>query len=133
MAAPPSRRVLIVEDELQVSELLREMLVRNGYEVQQARNGAEAIVCLTEPGESLADLVILDINLPLESGVYVLELLREKLGSTIPVIVLTASATEEQDEELERLGISAYLRKPASTNVLLSEVERVLAQHGREG
>jgi len=119
--------VLIVEDDAQVSAFLQELLVRNGYEVQQARHGPEAMSLLTDPEESLPDVVILDINLPLQGGVDVLVFLRHTLHSTVPVVVLTASATEDQEEDLKSLGVSAYLRKPTSSKVLLSEVERALA------
>ena len=122
-----SRRVLIVEDDAQVSAFLQELLVRDGYEVQQARHGAEAMVLLTGPVENLPDLVVLDINLPLQSGVEVLVFLRDTLHSRIPVVVLTASATQDQEEDLNSLGVSAYLRKPVTSAVLLSEVERALA------
>ncbi len=125
-----SKRVLIVEDDAQVSTFLRELLVHSGYEVQQACNGGEAMVLLGGHKATRADVVILDIHLPVQSGVDVLVFLRDALHSTIPVVVLTGRATQDQEEDLKSLGVSAYLRKPASSKVLLSEVERALAQSG---
>jgi CheY-like chemotaxis protein len=120
-------RVLIVEDNSEVMAVLRELLLRSGYDVQEARHGAEALVQLSAPRESLPDLVILDIGLPLEGGVGVLAFLRRTVHSALPVIVLTASATLEQEREIQQLGVSAYLRKPASSDLLLAEVKRALA------
>lgn len=127
MSRERPRRVLIVEDNPEVMAVLRELLVRNGYDVQEARHGAEALVQLSAPKESLPDLVLLDIGLPLEGGVGVLSFLRRTVHSTLPVIVLTASATLEQEREIQQLGVSAYLRKPASSDLLLAEVKRALA------
>ena len=123
-------RILIVEDNPEVMAVLRELLLRSGYDVQEARHGAEALVQLSAPRESLPDLILLDIGLPLEGGVGVLAFLRRTVHSALPVIVLTASATLEQEREIQQLGVSAYLRKPASSDLLLAEVKRALA--GRE-
>jgi len=120
-------RILIVEDNPEVMAVLRELLLRNGYDVQEARHGAEALVQLSAPRESLPDLILLDIGLPLEGGVGVLAFLRRTVHSALPVIVLTASATLEQEREIQQLGVSAYLRKPASSDLLLAEVKRALA------
>ncbi len=119
--------VLVVDDEAQVRATLREMLTRNGCEVMEAPHGMGALVELAAPQNMLPDLVILDIGLPLEGGVRVLRFLRETRRSDVPVIVLTGSATEEQRQELERLGVSATLRKPAPAEKLLAEIGRALA------
>ena len=120
-------RILIVEDNPEVMAVLRELLLRSGYDVQEARHGAEALVQLSAPRESLPDLILLDIGLPLEGGVGVLAFLRRTVHSALPVIVLTASATLEQEREIQQLGVSAYLRKPASSDLLIAEVKRALA------
>jgi len=124
-------RILIVEDNSEVMAVLRELLLRNGYDVQEARHGAEALVQLSAPKESLPDLVILDIGLPLEGGVGVLAFMRRTVHTALPVIVLTASASHAQEQEIQQLGVSAYLRKPASSDLLLAEVKRALAAQGR--
>lgn len=123
-------RVLVVEDEPQLLALLRDLLRRRGYEVQEARHGIEALVQLSAPNDELPDLAILDIGLPLEGGMTVLEFLRRTVHRRTPVIILTATATQEQEERIQRLGVSAYLRKPASTAVVFSAVEKALAGGG---
>jgi len=124
--------ILIVEDNPEVMAVLRELLLRNGYDVQEARHGAEALVQLSAPKERLPDLILLDIGLPLEGGVGVLAFLRRTVHSAVPVIVLTASATLEQEREIQQLGVSAYLRKPAASDLLLAEVKRALDARGTE-
>jgi CheY-like chemotaxis protein len=120
--------VLVVDDEPQVRATLREMLTRNGCLVSEASHGMGALVELAVPQNMLPDLIILDVTLPLEGGVRVLKFLRQTLQSDLPVIVLTGSATEEQEQELRQLGIDACLRKPAPSETLLAEVERALAR-----
>jgi CheY-like chemotaxis protein len=121
-----AERVLVVEDEPEVMALLRELLRRRGYEVQEARHGIDALVHLSAPEDEQPDLVILDICLPLEGGVNVLEFLRRTLHRRTPVIILTATATQEQEERIQQLGVSGYLRKPASSAALFSTVEKAL-------
>lgn len=123
-------RILIVEDNPEVMAVLRELLLRSGYDIQEARHGAEALVQLSAPKESLPDLILLDIGLPLEGGVGVLAFLRRTVHSAVPVIVLTASATLEQEREIQQLGVSAYLRKPTASDLLLAEVKRALVARG---
>ncbi len=130
MSTEAPGRILIVEDNLEVMAVLRELLLRNGYDVEEARHGAEALVQLSAPKESLPDLILLDIGLPLEGGVGVLAFLRKTVHSALPVIVLTASATQEQEQEIHQLGVSAYLVKPTASHRLLAEVKRALAARG---
>ena len=127
MTAVAAPRILVVEDEAEVISVLSDLLGRSGYEIEQARHGAEALVHLTVPPSELPDLVMLDINLPLEGGVRVLEFIRSTLRSPVPVIVLTASATEQEEKKIADLGVSAFLRKPASAEAILSQVRRILA------
>ena len=125
VAAP---RILVVEDEPEVMSVLSDLLSHSGYEIEQARHGAEALVHLTVPPAELPDLVMLDVNLPLEGGVRVLEFIRSTLRSPLPVIVLTASASEQEERTIVDLGVSALLRKPARADAILSQVRRSLAK-----
>ena len=121
-----SRVVLVVEDEAEVMSFLDELLSSNGYEVLKARNGVDAMVALTAPEAELPGVVLLDINLPLESGISVLSFLRKVMLSGLPVVVLTGSAGQEEEEAVRELGVSYYLRKPARSSEVLSALERAL-------
>jgi len=126
-----SRRVLVVEDNAELAAVLKDWLVRNGYQVLIARNGIEAVLFLTGPAPEFPDVILLDIGLPLSSGVSLLDFVRHILSSKLPVIVLTASADAEQEQELRKLGISRYLRKPAPLDQVLSAIDEALAAHKR--
>ena len=121
-----SRVVLVVEDDAEVMSFLDELLSGNGYEVLKARNGVDAMVALTAPEAELPGVVLLDINLPLESGISVLSFLRKVMLSGLPVVVVTGSAGQEEEEAVRELGISYYLRKPARSTEVLSALERAL-------
>ena len=127
MTTESHARILVVEDNAELLAVLQELLRRAGYEVIPARHGVEALVQLTAPAAAMPSLIILDVNMPLEGGLGVLDFLRRTLHSSIPVIVLTASASLDQEKERHALGISAYLRKPTSSGVLLSEISKALA------
>ena len=80
-------RILVVEDDNDINELLKRILMGAGYAVTQAYSGTEAVLLLKN---SLPDLVLLDLMLPGLSGGEVLKNLREDLSSSIPVIILSA-------------------------------------------
>jgi DNA-binding response OmpR family regulator len=121
-----SRVVLVVEDDAAVMSFLDELLSSNGYQVLKAHNGVDAMVALTAPEAELPGVVLLDINLPLESGLSVLSFLRKVMLSGLPVVVLTGSAGHEEEAAVRELGVSCYLRKPAGSSQVLSALERAL-------
>jgi DNA-binding response OmpR family regulator len=77
---------------------------------------------LTESEEAFPHVAILDTGRFLTSSVSVMEFIRGTMRSSLPVIVLTASATEEQEADFERLGVNRLLWKPVSARELLSTV-----------
>lgn len=115
------RRILIVDDELELRGMVRRYLESEGFEIVEASNGAEGLdrIRATSP-----DLVILDIGLPDVDGI---ELLRQIRGrSEVPVIMLTARA-----EEIDRVvglsvGADDYVTKPFSPRELVARIKAVL-------
>ena len=120
-------RVLVVEDNPEVMRFLDELLVLSDYEVVSARNGIEAMVALTAPKPESPHVVLLDLGLPLESGVSVLAFLREVMQSGLPVIVLTGRQDPDEEAAVRELGVSSYLSKPASADKVLTAISRALA------
>jgi len=120
-------RVLVVEDNAELMAVLAEVLSGQGYQVMEARNGVEAMVALTAPENESPDVVLLDVGLPLESGVSVLAFLRNVMQSGLPVVVLTGSADPGEEAAMRDLGISAYLRKPAAQQDVVAAIKRALA------
>jgi len=102
-------KILIVEDDFDIQELLQEFLKEAGYDVDTAGNGIDAISLFTD---STYDLILLDIMLPKINGYQVLELIRNK--SSVPVIMLTALGSEEAQVKGLDLQADDYITKPFS-------------------
>ena len=111
-------KILIVEDDIFINEMLCELLKKNEYNPVPAYSGTEALLHL---GNSDFSLMILDLMLPGKTGEQVLEEVRKK--SNLPVIVLTAKADKQVTVELLRLGADDYLSKPFDNNELLARIE----------
>lgn len=113
--------ILIVEDERNLCDLIRDNLQEQGYQVLQAFDGPSA---LTMARETVPELVILDIMLPGMDGLEVCRRLRQ--GSIVPILMLTARA-EEIDRVLGlELGADDYLTKPFSMRELKARVRALL-------
>ena len=110
--------VLIVEDDENINELLRETLTKEGYQCTQAFSGTEARMILSM---NQYDLVLLDLMLPGLSGEEVLKEVR-KQGKT-PVIVLTAKDTIDDKVDVLRGGADDYVTKPFDIKEVLARVE----------
>lgn len=121
---PTNRRVLIVEDERDLAELIALNLERAGFDTRLAHDGRAA---LASAAESRPDLVLLDVMLPELPGTEVAKRLRlDPSTADIPIILLTARA-EEADEVIGLAsGADDYVTKPFSLRVLLARIESVL-------
>ncbi len=116
-----TKRVLVVDDEPRVREVVATYLQRDGYEVEVAVDGEDARRSLADFGP---DLVVLDVMLPAGSG---LEILREiRRNGELPVILLTARAEEADRVAGLELGADDYVVKPFSPRELTARVRSVL-------
>ncbi len=123
------RKILVVEDELRIRELICDCLVNEDYEVVQAGDGREAMEMFTQ---SYFDLVILDIMIPEVDGWSVCRRIRKKSG--VPIIILTARLEEEDKLMGFELGADEYVTKPFSPRVLLARARALLQRaEGRRG
>jgi len=107
-------KLLIVEDETNMREFLKDFFERQNYEVYTACNGEEALKLIRNPRPHL---VFLDIGLPGMSGMDVLARIKE-MDSTIKVIVVTAMQDKQKIAEATRLGASDYVTKPVSLDYM---------------
>lgn len=114
-------RILLVEDEIALSDPLSFLLEREGYEVDVAADGPSAITAFDQRG---ADLVLLDLMLPGLPGTEVCRELRAR--STVPIIMLTAKDSEIDIVVGLELGADDYVTKPYSTRELLARIRAVL-------
>src|SRR5215471_6345406 len=118
---PVADRILIVEDEPKIAELLRDYLVQNGYEVTTLDRGDEVEPWMRERG---ADLVLLDLMLPGKSGLEVCKGLRTFSDASI---VMVTARVEEIDRLLGlELGADDYICKPFSPREVVARVKAVL-------
>jgi len=116
--------ILIVDDEEDVLELIRYNLDKNGYKVETAVTGEEA---LTKARAKLPDLVILDLMLPGIDGLGVCKKLKSDAKTEhIPIIMLTAKGEEVDIVTGLELGADDYVTKPFSPKVLIARVRRIL-------
>jgi type II secretory ATPase GspE/PulE/Tfp pilus assembly ATPase PilB-like protein/CheY-like chemotaxis protein len=118
------RTVLLVDDEDTLRRVMRDLLVRDGYEVVEARTGVEA---LDQTDRHAPDVIVLDLNLPGMDGYSVLSELRSRNATRdIPVIVLTAKGDEDNEVRVFELGADDFLTKPFRAKALSKRLEVVL-------
>jgi DNA-binding response OmpR family regulator len=122
MGGVPTKRVLVVGDRPEIGAVVEEVLTRYGYQVRHASHSAAASVMLTEREGLFPHVAILDTGRFLKSSVTVMKFIRGTMRSSLPVIVLTAGATEEHEAEFQRLGVNWLLWKPVSAAELVSAV-----------
>ena len=118
-------RILVVEDEESFRDALSYMLRREGFEVELAETGPQAIDRFERNG---ADLVLLDLMLPGLSGTEVFRALRAK--GSVPVIMLTAKDSEVDKVVGLELGADDYVTKPYSARELVARIRAVLRRRG---
>src|SRR5262249_31750910 len=130
VAAPPPvmgrgrKRVLVVDDEKDLVDLITYNLGRNGYEFLTAHNGTEALELAQN---ELPDLIILDLMLPGLDGTEVARRLKaDARTAQIPMIMLTAKSEETDVVVGLTLGADDYVTKPFSVKILLARVNTVL-------
>ena len=122
------KKILLVEDDKKISELVKQSLVNEGYFVDQSFDGESGYYKIIE---DQPDLVILDIMMPKMNGYKVCAKVRE-IGVTTPIIMLTAKSGEYDVEEGLDTGANDYLKKPFSTVELLARIRKLLKTGGHE-
>ena len=123
-------RILVVDDEEDILELVRFNLAREGYEVLCAMSGEEA---LEEARKKHPDLVVLDLMLPGIDGLEVARALKREAGTKeIPVIMVTAKGEEADVVTGLELGADDYVTKPFSPRILVARVKAVLRRKNKE-
>mgnify|MGYP002554195829 FL=1 len=123
------RVVLMVEDDNKLREVLTKFLSRNDYEVLAAENGKVGLKLFYENSKNL-DIVLLDGMLPDIDGVDVLKEIREH--SQVPVIMLTARESEEDQLNGLNNGADNYITKPFLMKVLLVHMDKLIQRNGNE-
>lgn len=120
-----NEKILVVDDEPDLLELVRDTLEMAGYTVITASDGEEGLKSITEESP---DLVILDIKMPKIDGMEVLERVRKNpLLNELPIIMLTSLKGEGIIREAKEVGANDYIVKPFNQIDLLNRVKRVIS------
>ena len=121
---PGKTRILVVDDEQAINQMLADSLRMEGYEADGVFDGVEAIQKLKDKSYQL---VILDIRMPRKDGLEVLQFIREEYPD-LPVLIITALASKEEVKNTVKLGAYACLKKPFRLDTVLETVKRGLSE-----
>ena len=117
------KRVLEVEDDPDIREMVSKLLLSEGYKVVSAEHGQDALEKME--GGFRPDVILLDLMMPVLNGFDVLRVMhRTPRWSSIPVVIVSAN----QGHDLVDLGTAAIIRKPFDLNVLLNTLRRLLSR-----
>ena len=126
MSDEKALKVLVVDDEIHIVQVVAIKLRNNGFDVITCENGAQA---LDLASNEKPDIVVTDFQMPLMTGLELVQNLRSQPDTAdIPVVLLTARGFAIKNEQKENLNISACVSKPFSPRELLQTVEEVLKQ-----
>ncbi len=115
-------KVLVVDDESRMRKLVKDFLTREGYEVLEAQDGAEALDLFYEDKD--ISLMIVDVMMPNVDGLQVVKEVREQ--SKVPIIMLTAKGDERDELQGFEYGADEYISKPFSPKILVARVNAIL-------
>ena len=124
MVESMARRILVVEDEAPIRDMLCFVLEQNGYQTSTAENVDQALAMLIEP---YPDLVLLDWMLPGGSGIQIAKKMKQhELTRQIPIIMITARGEEEDKVKGLEVGADDYVTKPFSPKELMARIKAVI-------
>lgn len=125
---PQPATLLIVEDDPDISSLLRDIFTMAGFQVTAALSGAAALDALRDQS---VDLVVLDVMLPDMSGYEVCEQIRAEFAESVPIVMLTALTQPDNVTNGLQVGADDYVKKPFAPDELLLRVRHLLQRHER--
>lgn len=124
MVESMARRILVVEDEAPIRDMLCFVLEQNGYQTSTAEDVEQALALLIEP---YPDLVLLDWMLPGGSGIQIAKKMKQhELTRQIPIIMITARGEEEDKVKGLEVGADDYVTKPFSPKELMARIKAVI-------
>ena len=122
-------KILIADDESRMRKLLRDFLERDGYDVVEASDGKEAVAIFKKNKD--ISLIILDVMMPKMDGWEACRCIREE--SKVPIIMLTAKDTEDDELESFDSGADEFITKPVSPGVLTARIGAILRRTYGDG
>lgn len=121
-----AKKILVVDDEAPILNILKFNLTKGGYEVVTACDGEEALARLRE---STPDLVLCDVMMPKKTGFEVLaEVRADERFKALPFIILTAKGQKADEDRGMGIGADRYLTKPFSPRIVLQTIKEILGE-----
>ena len=119
-----SKRILVVEDQPDNRQIIRDMLADTGYEITEAENGAEALAAIAK---ARPDLILMDIQLPVMDGYAATHRIKtDPALKSIPIIAVTSYALSGEEKKAREAGCDDYVPNPYSPQQLLAKIRRYL-------
>jgi two-component system cell cycle response regulator DivK len=119
-----TKRILVVEDQEDNRQILRDLLSNAGYEMIEAEDGEQA---LAQAARHVPDLILMDIQLPILDGYEATRRIKADAAlKAIPIIVVTSYALSGDEEKAHAAGCDAYVAKPYSPRALLAKIREYL-------
>lgn len=120
------KRILVVDDEPQIVQLLCQRLKASGYETYGANDSYQ---CLKVTNEIKPDLILLDIKMPAGGGIQAFNNLRASIYTqNIPIIFITAYPGPEIEKQVKELGADGFFAKPFNSVVLLTKIKGLIGE-----
>lgn len=124
-------RLLLVEDNEMNRDMLTRRLTRKGFKIDAAGDGEQALVMIQE---SIPDLVLMDMNLPIKNGWMTCQEIRANPNTEkLPIIALTAHAMAEDKQKALDAGCNDYTTKPIDFPLLLEKIDALLTINKKQG
>jgi two-component system, cell cycle response regulator DivK len=119
-----SKRILLVEDQPDNRQIIRDLLAATDYELTEAENGEQALVAVAE---QRPDLILMDIQLPIMDGYEAMRQIKADPGlRSIPIIAVTSYALSGEETKARAAGCDGYVTKPYSPRLLLAKIREFL-------
>ena len=115
-------KILVIDDEPGIRDLLDTLLSRKGYDVVLADSGQKGLEIFRRAG---ADVIVLDLKMPGMDGVTVVRAVRS-LNPTQPIVILTGAGSTETEQQVRALGVTEYIEKEFSLHLLGDAPKRLL-------
>jgi two-component system cell cycle response regulator DivK len=119
-----TKRILVVEDQEDNRQILRDLLANTDYEIVEATNGVEALAAVAK---QRPDLILMDIQLPILDGYEATRRIKaDPALRSIPIIAVTSYALSGDEDKAREAGCDAYVPKPYSPRQLLAKIREFL-------
>lgn len=118
------KRILTVDDSASVRQMVSFTLSKSGYEVAQAKDGADGV---TQAGKQKFDLIVTDLNMPVLDGIQLITATRKLPGySFTPILMLTTESQPEKKDAGRKAGATGWIVKPFQSEQLVAVVRKLI-------